>query len=59
MTYQQKLAAIIAQIEGVLKDGLDAERYAAGLIEENDEDDNHFEVRGLHTKSGNPHAFTL
>lgn len=59
MTYAEQVAAIAAQIETVLKNGYDATKYAAGLIEENDNDDGYFEVRGLHTKTGNPHAFTI
>lgn len=59
MTYNEQLAAIIAEITPVLKDGFQAERYAAGMLEEADEDDGHFEVRGLHTKTGIPHAFSI
>jgi hypothetical protein len=51
--------AIIRDIEPVLRDGLDARRYAEGLMEEADVDERHFEVRGLHTRTGNPHAFTI
>ncbi len=51
--------AIIRDIEPVLRDGLDARRYAEGLMEETDVDERHFEVRGLHTRTGNPHAFTI
>ena len=59
MKYAEQIAAIIAQISPVLKTDLDAERYAAGLIEENHNDDNHYEVRGLHAKTGNPYAFSI
>jgi hypothetical protein len=59
MTYAQQFAAIIEQIEPILKEGLDPERYAAAMIEEIEDEDGHFEVRGLHTRSGNPHAFSL
>lgn len=59
MTYNEQLAAIIAEITPVLKDSFDVERYAAGMIEEAGEDDSHFEVRGLHTKTGAPHAFSI
>lgn len=51
--------AIIRDIEPVLRDDLDPRRYAEGLIEEADIDERHFEVRGFHTKTGNPHAFTI
>lgn len=38
-----------------LKDGLDAEVYADGLIDAADMNDGaHFEIRGLHTRTGNP-----
>lgn len=59
MTYNEQLAAIIAEIAPVLKSDFDAERYAAGLLEQADEDETHFEVRGLHTKTGAPHAFSI
>ena len=65
MTYEQQIAAIIAEIEPVLKSGLDAEAYAAGMLEEADDlgingvNELHLEVRGSHTRSGRPHAFTL
>ena len=59
MTYAEQIAAIAAEISPVLKAGLDAEIYAAGLIGEKHEDDGHFEVRGMHTKTGDPHAFSI
>lgn len=61
MTYNEQLAAIIAEIAPVLKDAFDAETYAAHMIEEADDTDEpqHFEVRGFHTKSGNPHTFWI
>ncbi|RKF23391.1 hypothetical protein D6851_02660 [Altericroceibacterium spongiae] len=59
MTYNEKIAAIISEIAPVLKADFLPELYAAGLLEEADEDDLHFEVRGLHTKTGAPHAFSI
>ncbi len=59
MTYADQLAAIVTEIAPVLKAGLDAETYAAGMLEEADDEETHFEVRGLHTATGNPHAFTI
>jgi hypothetical protein len=59
MTYEEQLAAIIAQIAPVLRTDLDAEKYAMGMIEEKWEEDSHYEVHGLHTKNGNPHAFSI
>lgn len=59
MTYSEQLAAIISEIAPVLKPSFDVERYAAGMLEEACEDDGHFEVRGLHTKTGAPHAFSI
>lgn len=59
MTYDETIAAIAAEIASVLKPGLDAENYAVGLIDENDNEDGYFEVRGLHTKTGVPHAFSI
>lgn len=54
MTYAEQVAALAAEIAPVLKVDFVAETYAAGLIDENDEDDGHYEVRGHHTKSGAP-----
>lgn len=59
MTYQEQIAAIVAEIAPVLKAGLDAETYATGLIDESDEEDGHYEVRGLDTRTGAPHAFRI
>lgn len=59
MTYTDQLAAIVVEITPVLKPEFDAERYAAGMFEEAGEGDSHFEVRGLHTKTGAPHTFSL
>ena len=59
MNYTDQLAAIIAEIAPVLKDGLDAANYAAAMLETADDDESYFEVRGSHTKSGTPHAFTI
>lgn len=60
MTYQEKLASIIDQIAPHLRAELDPSTYASGLLEEaNDDDQVHFEVRGLHTRTGNPLTFTI
>lgn len=59
MTYTEQLAAIVAEIAPVLKPDFDVKLYAAGMLEESDEDGSHFEVRGLHTKTGAPHAFSI
>jgi len=59
MTYFEQLASITAEIVPVLKPEFDAERYAAGMLDEADEDETNFEVRGLHTKTGAPHAFSI
>jgi len=59
MNYNEKLNAIVEAITPVLKSDLDANRYAAGLIEEADDDCDHFEVRGFHTKSGAPFVVSL
>jgi hypothetical protein len=59
MTHEEQVAAIIAQIAPVLRTDLDAETYAIGMIEEKWEEDSHYEVRGLDTKSSNPHAFSI
>lgn len=54
MTYVEQVAALAAEIAPVLKADFDPQTYAAGLIDENDEEDGHYEVRALHTKSGAP-----
>ena len=59
MTYNEQLAAIVTEIAKVLKPSFDRERYAAGMLEESDDGETHFEVRGLHTKTGVPHAFSI
>ncbi len=59
MTYKEQVAAMIEQIAPVLKAGLDLERYAVGMIEENWEEDSHYEVAGRDTKTGVPHTFRL
>jgi len=60
MTYAEKLAAIIDQITPHLRHDLDPRTYAAGMLEESrDDDQEHFEVRGFHTRTGNPFAFTI
>lgn len=59
MTHADQIAAIVAEITPVLSDRFDPKTYAAGMLEDNDDDDGHFEVRGLHTKSGAPHAFSI
>ena len=59
MTYQEQIAAIVANIEAVLKSDFDAEQYAEGLLEEAMPGETYFEVRGLHTKTGAPHAFSI
>ena len=57
MTYNETIAAIIAEIEPILRDDINAETYAVGMIEESEDAQTHFEVRGLHA-CGNPHTFT-
>lgn len=59
MKYEELVESIIRDIQPVLRDGLDPRRYAEGLIEKADMDERHFEVRGFHTRTGNPHAFTI
>lgn len=60
MTYEEKIAKIVAEIAPVLKSGLDPVRYAEGLVAEaNGDEETYFEVRALHTKNGVPHAFTI
>jgi hypothetical protein len=60
MDYQEKFAALTRAIAPHLRADLDPETYAAGMLEEAAEDDQeHFEVRGLHTRTGNPYTFTI
>lgn len=59
MTYQEQIAAIVAEIAPVLKADFDPETYAAAMLEEAAEDQTHFEVRGLHTRSGVPFTFWI
>lgn len=59
MTYNETIAAIIAEIEPILRDDINAETYAVGMIEESEDAQTHFEVRGLHTRNGNPHTFRI
>lgn len=59
MTYKQQVSAIIENIENVLKPEFIVTAYAAAMLEEKEVEDGHFEVRGLHTRSGIPHTFTI
>ena len=59
MNYIQKIEAVMREIAPHLTDRFDPETYARNLLEYADEDQYHFEIRGLHTKSGNPHSFWL
>lgn len=55
-TYQDLHADMTAWLEGILKDGLDAARFATVYIEEESPRDGkiHVEVKGRHCRSGNP-----
>ena len=56
-TYNDLVSEVTEWLEGILKPGMDAHRYAVATIEEcTPRDDNtiHFEVRGMHSRSGNP-----
>lgn len=59
MTYAEQIAAIAAEIAPILKEEFDPHQYAVGLIEEDHEDDGHYEVRAFHTKTGVPHTFRV
>ena len=59
MTYQEQIATIVAKIALVLKPSFDPETYAVGMLEEADDNQRHFEVRGSHTQSGAPHTFCI
>jgi hypothetical protein len=56
-TYNDLVSEVTEWLEGILKPGMDAHRYAVATIEEcTPRDDNtiHFEVSGMHSASGNP-----
>ena len=60
MTYQEKLSALTRAIAPHLRSDLDPETYAAGMLEaarDNDQED--FEIRAFHTRTGNPYTFTI
>lgn len=59
MTYNEQIAAIVTEITPILKSDFDPETYATAMIDEADDEETHFEVRGLHTKTGAPHAFSI
>ena len=56
-TYNDLVFEVTELLKYILKPGMDAHRYAVAVIEESTpRDDNtiHFEVRGMHSRSGNP-----
>lgn len=56
-TYNDLVTEVTEWLEGILKPGMDAHRYAVALIEESEPRYNntiHFEVSGIHSRSGNP-----
>lgn len=61
-TYNDLVSEVTEWLEGILKPGMDARRYAVAVIEESEpRDDNtiHFEVKGMHSRSGNPVPVTF
>ena len=59
MAYAKQITAIIDNIRPVLAERFDIKTYAAGMLDEAGDDETHFEVRGLHTKTGVPYSFIL
>lgn len=56
-TYNDLVSEVTEWLEYTLKPGMDAHRYAVAVIEESEvRNDNtiHFEVKGMHSASGNP-----
>lgn len=55
-TYQDLHNEMTEWLEGILKDGLDAARFATVFIEEEEPRDGeiHIEVKGRHCRYGNP-----
>ena len=61
-TYNDLVTEVTEWLENILKPGMDAHRYAVAVIEESEpRDDNtiHFEVKGMHSASGNPVPVTF
>jgi len=59
--YENLVKEITEYLEGHLKDGMDAERYARALVKEADYtgDCLHFEIPGRHSATGNPLPFSF
>lgn len=57
--YHQKIKAIVKAITPVLRPHIDPQLYAIGMLDEGYDSQTHFEVRGLHTLSGNPYTFKI
>jgi hypothetical protein len=60
MEYAEKVTAIAEQIAPHLKETIDPKGYAERILENarsNDQTD--FEVRGIHTNTGNPYPFAI
>ena len=55
-TYNDLHAEMTEWLERILKDGLDSGRFATVFLEEEEPDDGvmRIEVKGIHSKSGNP-----
>ena len=56
-TYNDLVTEVTEWLEGILKPGMNAHRYAVAVIAETaPRHDNtiHFEVSGMHSRSGNP-----
>lgn len=56
-TYNDLVTEVTEWLEGILKSGMDARRYAVAVIEESEPREDgtiHFEVSGRHSRTGNP-----
>lgn len=60
-TYNDLVSEVTEWLEGILKPGMDAQRYAVAVIEESEPRGGtiHFEVKGRHSRTGNPVPVTF
>lgn len=57
-SYTDRIDAMAAHIAPHLRPGLDPRRYADGLIDDDENETGHYEVRAFDTRDGVPYTFT-
>jgi hypothetical protein len=57
-SYTDRIRAMSSVLAPVLKPGLDPARYAAGLLDDDENETGHYEVTRADTRDGVPFTFT-